>query len=75
MSTVQPNHERLLVVLLEPLTTLDPTTGEVKPVRMLGRDFVIYRGTDGAVRVLDAYCPHLGAHLGYGGKVVEKLIA
>ena len=30
-STVQPNHERLLLVLLEPLTTLDPATGEVKP--------------------------------------------
>ncbi len=28
-----------------------------------GRDLVIFRGQDGRVGVLDAYCPHLGAHL------------
>ena len=31
LSVTQPNHERLLLVLLEPLTTLDPKSGEVKP--------------------------------------------
>lgn len=36
---------------------------------MLGRDFVVFRGADGDARVLDAYCPHLGAHLGHGGRV------
>ena len=30
----------------------------------------MFRGEDGGARVLDAYCPHLGAHLGVGGKVV-----
>ncbi|HXZ85666.1 MAG TPA: Rieske 2Fe-2S domain-containing protein [Myxococcota bacterium] len=44
--------------------------GEVRPVHMLGRDLVVYRGEDGAAHVLDAYCPHLGAHLGVGGTVV-----
>ncbi len=43
--------------------------GEVKPVHALGRDFVVFRGEDGRPRVLDAYCVHLGAHLGIGGKV------
>jgi phenylpropionate dioxygenase-like ring-hydroxylating dioxygenase large terminal subunit len=43
--------------------------GEVKPVRCLGRDLVLYRGEDAVVRVLDAHCPHLGAHLGHGGRV------
>jgi phenylpropionate dioxygenase-like ring-hydroxylating dioxygenase large terminal subunit len=43
--------------------------GEVKPVRMLGRDFVVFRGDDGEARVFDAFCPHLGAHLGHGGRV------
>jgi nitrite reductase/ring-hydroxylating ferredoxin subunit len=43
--------------------------GEVKPVRALGRDFVVFRGETGTAHVLDAYCPHLGAHLGVGGKV------
>lgn len=41
-----------------------------RPLRYFGRDLVAYRGEDGQVRVLDAHCPHLGAHLGYGGKVV-----
>lgn len=44
--------------------------GQVKPVRCLGRELVIFRGEDGRARVLDAYCPHLGAHLGVGGGVV-----
>ena len=43
--------------------------GDVKPIRMLGRDLVAFRGEDGVARVLDAFCPHLGAHLGHGGRV------
>jgi 3-ketosteroid 9alpha-monooxygenase subunit A len=35
---------------------------------------VLFRGEDGAARVLDAHCPHLGAHLGHGGKVVGNCI-
>ena len=38
--------------------------GEVKPLHYLGRDLVAFRGEDGAVRIFDAHCPHLGAHLG-----------
>ncbi|MEM7159954.1 MAG: Rieske 2Fe-2S domain-containing protein [Myxococcota bacterium] len=49
--------------------------GEVKPIEALGRDLVAFRGEDGRVRVLDAHCPHLGAHLGYGGNVVGNDIA
>ena len=44
--------------------------GEAKAVRMLGRDFALYRAEDGRAHVLDAYCPHLGAHLAVGGRVV-----
>lgn len=43
--------------------------GEVKPLHYFGRDLVIFRGENGQVGVLDAYCPHLGAHLGKGGCV------
>ncbi len=32
-------------------------------VRMLGRDLVIYRGQSGRIVLLDAYCPHMKAHL------------
>jgi nitrite reductase/ring-hydroxylating ferredoxin subunit len=44
--------------------------GQVKPVRCLGRELVMFRGMDGQACVTDAYCPHLGAHLGVGGTVV-----
>ena len=43
--------------------------GDVKAVRNFGQDFVLFRTEAGVAHVLDAHCPHLGAHLGYGGKV------
>ena len=43
--------------------------GDAKPMRYFGQDLVAMRSDDGVVAVLDAYCPHLGAHLGYGGRV------
>src|ERR1700759_4275776 len=43
--------------------------GEVKPLRYFGRDLVAWRGEDGVARMLDAHCRHLGAHMGYGGRV------
>ncbi len=47
----------------------DLAPGEVKPLRYFGRDLVLFRGKSGEIRVLDATCPHLGAHLGIGGTV------
>jgi phenylpropionate dioxygenase-like ring-hydroxylating dioxygenase large terminal subunit len=41
----------------------------VKPLRYFGFELVAYRGDSGSLRVFDAYCPHLGAHLGHGGTV------
>ena len=35
-------------------------------MRLLGRDLVLYRGDDGRAVALDAYCPHMGAHLAEG---------
>lgn len=32
-------------------------------LRMLGRELVIYRGASGRIVLLDAYCPHMQAHL------------
>ncbi len=43
--------------------------GEVRPLRYFGRELVAFRGEDGGARVFAAHCPHLGAHLGYGGRV------
>ena len=47
----------------------DLATGDVRAVSYLGRDLVLFRGEDGTARVFDAHCPHLGAHLGVGGRV------
>ena len=47
----------------------DLAPGDVRAVHWLARDLVIWRGLDGAAHVMDAYCPHMGAHLGYGGRV------
>lgn len=47
----------------------DVQPGRVVPLQYFGRDLVCYRGHDGDIRVFDAFCPHLGAHIGYGGEV------
>ena len=43
--------------------------GEVSSRRYVGRDLVVWREADGTPHVMDAYCPHLGAHLAAGGCV------
>lgn len=43
--------------------------GQVLPLSYFGKDLVLFRTEDGKPYALDAFCPHLGAHLGYGGKV------
>jgi nitrite reductase/ring-hydroxylating ferredoxin subunit len=43
--------------------------GAVRALRLFGRDLVAWRGDDGAPHLFDAHCPHLGAHLGVGGRV------
>ena len=53
----------------------DLAVGDVRAVRYLGRDFALFRGDDGTARVFDAHCPHLGAHLGVGGRVCGDGIA
>ena len=40
--------------------------GAVLPVRYFGRDLVVFRTESGRPAVLDAYCAHMGAHLGIG---------
>ncbi|MBW1831762.1 MAG: Rieske 2Fe-2S domain-containing protein [Deltaproteobacteria bacterium] len=43
--------------------------GDVKSLKYFGDDLVVWRSEDGELSVLDAFCPHLGAHLGHGGQV------
>jgi len=48
--------------------------GEVRILQYVGRDLVAFRTESGQARVVDAHCPHLGAHLGHGGEVVGENI-
>lgn len=43
--------------------------GDVHRMTYFGRDLVAWRSQSGRLAVLDAYCEHLGAHLGHGGHV------
>lgn len=43
--------------------------GAVHTMKYFGREMVAWRSRSGAVSVFDAYCEHLGAHLGHGGHV------
>jgi phenylpropionate dioxygenase-like ring-hydroxylating dioxygenase large terminal subunit len=45
--------------------------GQVRTVRALGREVVVYRGQSGQAFAVDPYCAHLGAHLGVGGTVQD----
>jgi phenylpropionate dioxygenase-like ring-hydroxylating dioxygenase large terminal subunit len=45
---------------------------EIKPVHYFGEDLVLYRNTQGQACLAEAHCPHLGAHLGYGGSVDDQ---
>ena len=47
---------------------------QILPIFAFGNDLVAFRSTAGKVTVLDTYCPHLGAHLGYGGRVINDTV-
>jgi nitrite reductase/ring-hydroxylating ferredoxin subunit len=47
----------------------DFPTGEPKAIYYFDRHLVAWRDDAGDLHVQDAFCPHLGAHLGHGGKV------
>lgn len=48
--------------------------GDIRPMKYFDREMVAWRSQSGALTVMDAYCEHLGAHLGYGGQVAGELI-
>jgi 3-ketosteroid 9alpha-monooxygenase subunit A len=58
------------------LLSQELTSGEVQRLHYFDQDLVIYRGSSGTVAVLDAHCPHLGAHLASdGGRLIGDNIA
>ncbi len=53
----------------------DLKAGDVEPIFFFDQHLVLYRTESGEARVMEPYCPHLGAHIGHGGKVVGENIA
>jgi len=49
-------------------------TGEVQSFKFCEKEVVAFRTESGTPTVLDAFCPHLGAHLGEGGCVHGETI-
>ncbi|MCM3923602.1 Rieske (2Fe-2S) protein [Frankia sp. AiPs1] len=47
----------------------DVRPGRVSTHRLAGEDIVLYRTESGQLRAVGPHCPHLGAHLGHGGRV------
>lgn len=48
--------------------------GSVLTRRAFGQELVVFRAEGGAPAVLEAHCPHMGAHLGHGGRVDDCAI-
>ncbi|XP_015734272.1 cholesterol 7-desaturase-like [Coturnix japonica] len=48
--------------------------GAVRSLALLGERLAAFRTQDGQAHVVDAYCPHLGADLAAGGRVVGSCI-
>ena len=73
MSSVVPRHMRLppqfATGWFAALRADEVVPGSVKSFEFMGRSLVAFRDAGGKVAVLDAVCPHFGAHLGHGGTV------
>ncbi len=50
-------------------TSAELAPGDVQRHLYFGQELVLFRTEDGTAALLDAYCPHLGAHFGHGGRV------
>lgn len=48
--------------------------GDIREVKAFGQKLVVYRGENGKVGVLDAFCPHLRANLSDGRVEGDKLV-
>jgi phenylpropionate dioxygenase-like ring-hydroxylating dioxygenase large terminal subunit len=52
----------------------DLAPGELLNQHFMGQEVVLFRTASGEVCLMDAYCPHLGAHMGRGGRVNGECI-
>lgn len=49
-------------------------TGQLLTKHYFGQELIVYRTASGQVRVSDAHCPHMGAHLGRIGHVEGEIL-
>ncbi|BBX32262.1 (2Fe-2S) ferredoxin [Mycolicibacterium mageritense] len=76
----------ILGVMAKPPLSMKPTgwfqvawsdevaVGDVHRMKYFDREMIAWRAQSGQLTVMDAYCEHLGAHLGFGGHVVGEVI-
>ncbi len=48
--------------------------GDVHKMTYFSQEMVAWRAESGELTVMNAFCEHLGAHLGFGGKVVGEVL-
>ncbi|MFN8284659.1 MAG: Rieske 2Fe-2S domain-containing protein [Chitinophagales bacterium] len=48
--------------------------GEIITKRFAGKDIILFRTESGKLAITEPYCPHMGGHFGYGGKVEGESI-
>lgn len=46
----------------------------VKSHRFMGRELLLFRTQSGRLTASEAFCPHMGSHIGYGGRVEGELL-
>ena len=54
-----------------PLRSVDVVAGKITKFTFMGNELVAFRDASGKVVVLDAHCPHFGAHRGVGGRIED----
>ncbi len=52
----------------------DFPTGEIVSRRVCGEEVIVFRTEDGELHGLEAYCAHMGAHLGFGGTLENSCV-
>lgn len=57
-----------------PLRASDVVAGKITTFSFMGNELIAFRDDAGKVAVLDAQCPHFGAHRGVGGRVVDGCV-
>ncbi len=57
-----------------PLRSTDVVAGKITNFTFMGHKLIAFRDSDGKVVVLDAICPHFGAHRGVGGRVEDGCV-